>query len=320
MPPADFHGLTARSAAMRDLFGQIRRIAGAGGAVLLKGESGVGKELVARAIHAESPRRDGPFVAINCAGIPSGLLESELFGHVEGAFTDARRTRAGLFAEAEGGTLLLDEIGEMPVEMQARLLRVLEGGRIRPVGANEERIVDVRVIAATHRDLEAMVADGAFRADLFFRLETFVLRIPPLRERPEDIRPLALRFIAGFAAQTGKTLKGLTPAALARLQCCPFPGNVRELANAMEHAVALCRRPRIDVSDLPERLRGQEAGDGETRPTLPALFDEQALPTLRELDRRYVHYVLARHGGNKLRAAETLGIGRRTLYRYLESD
>ncbi len=306
---------------MRELFGQIRRIANAAGAVLLKGESGSGKERVARAIHAESPRRDGPFVAINCAGIPPDLLESELFGHVEGAFTDARRTHAGLFAEAGGGSLLLDEIGEMPAGMQARLLRALEDGQIRPVGATGERAVDVRVIAATHRDLEAMVADGAFREDLFFRLETFVLDVPPLRARPEDIRPLALRFIAGFAAQSGRPLKGLTPAALARLQCYPFPGNVRELANAMEHAVALCRRPRIDVSDLPDRIRAYEGGArAQPAPPLPALFEEQALPTLRELDRRYVHYVLARHGGNKLRAAETLGIGRRTLYRYLEPD
>lgn len=316
----DFHGIISTSETIRRLFAQLRRIADAGGPVLLLGESGVGKELVARAIHAEGGRRDGPFVALNCAGIPPGLLESELFGHAAGAFTGAQEARAGLFAEATGGSLLLDEIGDMPIEMQAKLLRLLEGGQVRPVGDNQERSFDVRIIAATNRDLEQDIEQGRFRSDLYYRLETFSIRIPPLRERPDDIRPLALHFIRQYAGDRNRDIKGITPAALARLHEYPFPGNVRELANAIEHGVALSRHAKLDVMDLPERIRDHHAGPASTVSPLPALFENDRLPTLKEVEQHYIRHVLARLGGNKQRTAERLGIGRRTLYRYLDPD
>lgn len=303
---------------MRQVFAQCRAIAAVDAPVLLRGESGTGKELVARAIHAESTRCDAPFIAINCAGIPPGLLETELFGHASGAFTGAASARAGLFAAAAGGTLLLDEVGEMPLEMQAKLLRVLDGGQLRRVGETHERDIDVRIISATHRDLAAEITAGRFRVDLYYRLETFTLGIPPLRERPEDIRLLTRHFIRQFATRLGRPVTGMTTAALSRLLVYPFPGNVRELSNVIEQAVALCRRARIDIDDLPERLRDPEPGDSTaTMPPHSALHDPDDLPTLEELDHRYIHYVLARHNGNKQRTAATLGIGRRTLYRYL---
>jgi DNA-binding NtrC family response regulator len=315
----DFHGIIGRSACMRELFGSIRRVAQASGPVLLLGESGAGKELVARAIHAESPRAGGPFVAVNCAGIPSSLLESELFGHATGAFTGAARSRKGLFVEADAGSMLLDEIGEMSGEMQAKLLRILEDGKVRPLGSNHEQAVNVRVIAATHRDLEVEVKRGRFREDLFFRLETFPLAIPPLRERGDDVDLLAARFIALYAARLGCRVEGITPAALARLKSYSFPGNVRELSNAIERAVTFCRGPQIDLGDLPERLQsappaaGSEPGPDHAMPLDPG----EPLPTLENLERRYVRRVLRQVGNNKQRAAEILGIGRRTLYRYL---
>jgi DNA-binding NtrC family response regulator len=315
----DFHGILGRSACMRELCGNIRRVAQASGPVLLLGESGTGKELAARAIHAESPRADGPFVAVNCAGIPRELLENELFGHATGAFTGAARPRTGLFVEADGGSMLLDEVGEMPAEMQGKLLRILEDGKVRPLGSNHEQAVNARVIAATHRDLDAEVRAGRFREDLFFRLETFQLTIPPLRERGDDIDLLAVRFIAWHSARLERPVEGITPHALARLKSYAFPGNVRELSNAIERAVTLCRGPQIDLGDLPERLQSapptaaDSAADGALY-----LNPGEPLPTLEDLERRYVRQVLRRVGNNKRRAAEILGIGRRTLYRYLD--
>lgn len=311
----DFHGMIGRSAPMQALYGQIRQIAHACGSVLICGESGVGKELITRALHAESERAEGPLVPVNCAGIPAELLESELFGHASGAFTGARGARRGLFAEAHGGTLLLDEIAELPPEMQAKLLRVLQDGRVRPLGANLEQRVDVRIVAATNRDLEREVAHRRFRSDLFFRLATFKLRVPPLRQRGEDLRLLATHFTRHFSAQAGRDLDGLSEAALTVLSGYSFPGNVRELANVIERAVTFCPGDRIAALDLPEELHAYHAG-------LPAPrrqgTEPMSLPSLRQMQLRYIHYVLEQAGGNKRRAAEILGIGRRTLYRYLQ--
>jgi len=313
------HGIVGRSAPMRELLGNIQRVARAGGAVLIGGESGVGKELVARAIHAESERRDGPFVAINSAALPRELLESELFGHEAGAFTGAQRARAGLLREAHGGTLLLDEIGDMPLEMQAKLLRVLEGGGVRPLGASQEHAVDVRIIAATNRDLEAEVRAGGFRADLFYRLETFALRVPPLRERGDDRELLAAHFLRRHSEALGQPCRGFSRDALAALRAYGFPGNVRELANAVERAATFCRGSEIVPEDLPERIRAMTTA-AQSGIGLELIDGSEPLPHLQELQRRYVAHVLGRVGGNKRRAAEILGIGRRTLYRYLGHD
>lgn len=314
---SDFHGLIGASPAMLALFDAIRRIARAPGPVLITGESGTGKELVARALHAESERCNGPFVAINCAGIPTELLESELFGHAPGAFTGATGARKGLFAEAHGGSLLLDEIGEMPPPMQAKLLRLLQDGRVRPVGANREEAADVRVLAATNRDLAPMIDDGSFREDLFYRLETFHITIPPLRERGEDVERLALAFLRRSAAALDRDIGGISPEALRALRRYDFPGNVRELASIVERAVAFCRGAEIGESDLPDRVL---AGPVAPQPADGLWGDEQAMPTLAQVEDRYIRHVLDRVDGNKRQAARVLGIGRRTLYRRLGVD
>jgi DNA-binding NtrC family response regulator len=315
----DFQGMIGRSPPMRQLFEQIRHIARAQGPVLVLGESGVGKELVARALHRQSERNEGPFIAMNCAGIPVELLESELFGHSAGAFTGASKTRKGLFAEAEGGTLLLDEVGEMPPQMQSKLLRILQDGSLRPVGENHERSIDVRIVAATNRDLEAEVEAGRFRADLFYRLETFSLEVPPLRERGDDIDLLAAHFLSQCSAQAGVPVESISIEALERLRAYSFPGNVRELSNAIERAVVFCRHGSLELGDLPTRIRTLESDLAAPASThAKPLFDPQRPPPLRTVEKRYVEHMLKHAGNNKQKAARLLGIGRRTLYRYLE--
>ncbi len=317
-----FHGIVGRSEPVHKLVDNIRQIARASGPVLIMGESGTGKELVARAIHKESDRADAPFIAVNCAGIPPDLLESELFGHAAGAFTGAHKARKGLFAEAEGGTLLLDEIGEMPLGMQAKLLRILQDGMIRPVGANREVELNVRIVTATNRTLEDDVRDQRFREDLYYRLETFLLRIPPLRERGDDIELLAAHFINRYSARLQKNLDGITPAALDRIRYYSYPGNVRELSNIIERAVTFCQNNMLDIENLPDRLRAGSGIKQSLDELSPAgsLLEGDELPTLEELDNRYIQYVLQRLDGNKRRAAELLGIGRRTLYRRLDGS
>ncbi len=324
-----FHGMQGHSPAMLQMFDLIRRIAAADGSVLITGESGTGKELVARALHAESDRAQGPFVALNCAGIPEALLESELLGHVAGAFSGAKGARRGLFTEAHGGTLFLDEIAEMPVAMQSKLLRLLQDGRVRPVGANEEIETDVRIVAATHQDLQAHMADGRFREDLYYRLETFRIEIPPLRERGDDIEYLALQFLRQQALARDQPERRLSPEALRALVRYPFPGNVRELASLIERAATLATGEVIETRDLPERvfaIGGEDAGvatggAGAGVLALAGVGDDTQWPTLEERERDYIRRVLEHVDGNKQRAARILGIGRKTLYRKLgESD
>lgn len=319
MADKGFHGMHGKSPVMLRLFDLIRRIARSDGSVLITGESGTGKELVARALHEESPRAGGPFVAINCAGIPETLLESELLGHAAGAFSGARGARKGLFLEADRGTLFLDEIGEMPASMQTKLLRLLQDGQVRPVGANEEVSTDVRIVAATHRDIVDLMADGSFREDLFFRLETFRIEVPPLRARGEDVVQLLDFFLRRHALTTGSRPRRLAPDALRRLLGYRFPGNVRELAGLVERAATLARGDTLGMEDLPERVRADPSGEFEAGADPGGGGrHESEWATLGELEERYIRQVLAFTGGNKQRAARILGIGRKTLYRKLE--
>lgn len=313
-----FHGLMGNSGPMRRLFGGIRQVGRSEAALLIEGESGVGKELVARAIHAESPRAAGPFIAVNCAGVPGELLESEFFGHRAGAFTGARHARRGLFVAADGGTLLLDEIGEMPMLLQAKLLRTLQEGRIKPVGADREQAVDVRILASTHRDLAAMVHSGDFREDLFYRLEALHLRVPPLRDRADDIERLAHHFMHAAAQRQGKPSLKMDACTCQVLREYSFPGNVRELANALERAVTFCDGDRVLPSDLPSRMHTPETGSNALHQAVSTGTDVERMPTLEQVQRRYARQVLERVGGNKRQAARILGINRRTLYRWLE--
>jgi two-component system response regulator HydG len=293
----------------------LATVAATDATVVLLGESGAGKEVVAREVHDLSRRAKGPFVAENVAAIPGTLLESALFGHVRGAFTGAATHRDGLFRRAHGGTLLLDEIGELPLELQPKLLRVLEEGRVRPVGSDVEVPIDVRLLVATHRDLEAKVRDGSFRADLYYRLAVIDLHVPALRERGGDVLLLAQRFLEEFATALDRPIRGLHTDAAARLLAYSWPGNVRELRNAMERAVVLARGPWILPTDLPARLHEVIPPELPTR-----LPDAEAdLCTLADVERRHALRVLQALQGNKAQAARVLGIGRKTLYRKLES-
>ncbi len=303
--------IVGRSEAMLQVFKTAARVASTDATVLIEGESGTGKELVARAIHASSPRAAGPFVAVDCGAIAEGVLESELFGHARGAFTGAQTSRRGLFEEANKGTLFLDEIGDVGPNLQARLLRALQEGTIRRVGTNEPIAVDVRAVAATNRDLEQAVKDGAFRADLYYRLDVVTIRIPPLRERREDIPLLAEHFAQKHGRPEGATLSAEAGELLVAYE---WPGNVRELENVVARALALNPSGVILPEDLPDTVR--RGGHSAPLPGLGAgsLADR---PTLADLERRYAIQVLQETGGNKTRAAEVLGIDRKTLYRLI---
>ena len=310
-PITDF-GMVGRSPAMRRVFDLIDRIGDSDATVLITGESGTGKELVAKALHKQS-RRGGPFVAINCAAMPAQLLESELFGHVKGAFTDAKRARDGLFVEAHGGTLFLDEIGEMDMAMQPKLLRALQERKARPVGAGQEKEFDTRIVAATNRDLEDDVEDGRFREDLYYRVNVVGIQLPPLRARGHDVLRLGQVFVEQFAENTGRNVTGISQPAAERLLEYDWPGNVRELENCMERAVTLARFEELTVEDLPERIRKYQSSR-----VIIDTQDPDEMPSLETLERRYVHRVLKVVGGNKTQAAKVLGVDRRTLYRKLE--
>lgn len=307
-----FDRLIGASAAHRATLAAIASVCETRATVLLSGESGVGKEEVARAIHFNSPRKRKPFIPVNCAAIPEALLESELFGHVKGAFTGAVSARAGRFEAAQGGTIFLDEIGDMPASAQVRLLRVLQERRFEPVGGDRPREADVRVLAATHRDLRREVEAGRFREDLFYRLNVFPIHLPPLRDRIEDIDLLARHFLARFGEEMGKRVTGFTPAALAALQGHRWPGNVRELQNYVERAMILARSVQIDLADLPPELvapvRREVAGDGPW----PVTHDLDA--ELERLERGYIMEALRRAGGVQAQAARDLGIAERSLW------
>jgi two-component system response regulator HydG len=291
----------------------VARVAHTDVSVLVEGETGTGKELVARAIHAASPRASGPFVAINCAAVPANLLESELFGHARGAFTDAKVARDGLFVQASGGTLFLDEIGEMPLEMQAKLLRALQERTVRPIGSNDEVSFDARIVAATHRDLESECNAKRFREDLYYRINVVKIGMPPLRERGNDILLLATHFLKQMCERGKREDIHLSPAVATLLLNYDWPGNVRELENCIERAVALARFSELSVDDLPEKVRCYSP----KRFVLSADTEEEIL-SLDELERRYILRALKILGGNRSRAATLLGLDRRTLYRRLE--
>jgi len=288
------------------VFTSVARVAPLRVSVLIEGETGTGKELVARAIHETSTRAASPYVTVNCVSLPEGLLESELFGHVKGAFTGAHSDRKGLFAEAHGGTILLDEIGDMPLAVQAKLLRALESGEVRAVGATQPRHVDVRVLAATHRDLAKAVEDGAFRRDLYYRLNAVTIRLPALRERREDLPLLMDYFLRRHAQAAGRVVSGFAASARSLMERYVWPGNVRELSHVIERAVALAKGPHIEAEDLPPLLRIEPRGP-----------EAAASRTLEDVERAHILAILRSVGGSRVKAAGILGIDRKTLYRKL---
>jgi DNA-binding NtrC family response regulator len=305
-----FEGIKGVSPAMQGIFEVIRRIAPTSISVLIEGPSGTGKELLARAIHNNSLRRDRPFKPVNCAGLTETLLESELFGHVKGAFTGANTDRKGLFEIADKGTLFLDEIGDMPLAMQAKLLRVLEDGIVTPVGSNKATVVDVRVISATNHNLTELIERNTFRQDLYFRIRGVNLVVPALRDRPEDIPILAEHFLREAVEDTGSKVTGITEAAMNILVGYEWPGNIRQLKNSIRTMVVMCDRPKIDVPDLPPEIspRRQLPGASASPASLAGV-------SLNELEKKAIADTLARTQGNREKAAKILGIGERTLYR-----
>ncbi len=302
-------GIIAASEKMKSVIDLARRVAKVDSTVLISGESGAGKERLARLIHDESARSSGPFVAVNCAALSESLLESELFGHVRGAFTGATTDRAGLFEAANGGTLLLDEVGEVAPAMQAKLLRALQEREVRRVGENRSRRIDVRIVAATNRDLMAEVNEGRFRKDLYYRLRVVELPLAPLRHRKEDVLPLSRVLLANAAERMGRSVTGLTPQAADQLLRWQWPGNVRELENAMERAVVLSSGDRIGVEDLPEEIRS----------AMPGGFNPGQVRTLEEVEKEYILAALAANNGHQGHTAKQLGIGTATLYRKLKA-
>lgn len=304
-----FENLIGSSLPFRKVIEQVTEVCETRATVMLSGESGTGKEVVARAIHFNSPRRKRPFVAVNCAAIPEALLESELFGHVKGAFTGALANRIGRFGAADGGTLFLDEIGDMPVAIQAKLLRAIQERSFEPVGGNQSQTVDVRIIAATHRDLRQAVTAGQFREDLFYRVNVFPIQLPALRERSEDIAILAGHFLGVLAESVGKRVTGFTPGALSAMANYSWPGNIRELQNCVERAVIVARSPIIDVPDLPRDLFEATTRLRE-RDTLPSDLDAE----LRRIEKRFILEALRRTNGKQVQAAQLLGVADRSLW------
>jgi DNA-binding NtrC family response regulator len=305
----DAEGLIGRSAAVLEMVDLVKRVAETDASVLICGPSGSGKELVARLLQRHSRRRSGPFVSVNCAAMPESLLESELFGHAKGAFTDAHEARDGLFVRARGGTFFLDEIGDMPLALQPKLLRALQERSVRPVGARHEIPIDVRIVAATNKDLEALVKANRFRADLYFRLDVVRVEVPPLRARGADPLLLARYFLDRSSEKLDGRARTISMAAAERLLAYEWPGNVRELQNCIERAVALGRRDAICLEDLPDRVRNAQPGD--------AAEEASTLLTLRQLEMEHVARVLKSVSGNKTLAARVLGIDRGTLHRKL---
>jgi DNA-binding NtrC family response regulator len=316
----DFRGLIGDSAPLREVVRVIRRAAPTDATVLVTGESGTGKELVARALHDESRRRAGAFVALNCSALPGELVERELFGHVRGAFTGADRDAEGLFEAADGGTLFLDEVGDLAPAAQAKLLRALEERQVTRLGSTKPISVDVRVVAATNRPLEAMAASGAFRDDLLYRLRVIPLHIPPLRERRDDVMPLALHFLAHFAGRYGRAVRGFNDGARRRLVAYDWPGNVRELRNATERAVVMAEGDEIEASDLPAQLAESRAPVGPVDAALADLpFAEARDRALDEWERRFLSAALERHGGNVSATARALDLHRQSLQKRLRA-
>ena len=308
-----FSTLIGESPTMMRLFDELRRVADSDASVLIIGESGTGKELVARALHDQSRRRSKPFIAVNCAALPEPLLESELFGHKRGAFTDAVSDKRGLLVQASGGTLFLDELGEFPLTLQPKLLRVLESRTVRPVGGEAEIPFDVRLIAATNRDLETAVEEKRFREDLYFRVNVIQIKLPPLRSRGTDILLLAQHYLEEFAKSSGKQIVGFSEPAAKKLLDYPWPGNVRELRNAIERAVVLTRFDHIAVDDLPDRIRDYRVTHLELGGENPS-----ELVPMEEIERRYIQHVLKATQGNRTQTAQILGFDRKTLYRKLK--
>ncbi len=310
-----FEGVIGNSRQMREVIEKLKRIAPTNAMVLIHGETGTGKELVAQAIHQNSPRKNKPFVALNCAALSEHILESELFGHVKGAFTDAVSDRVGKFEYAHGGTLFLDEVGDMPLPTQIKLLRVLENGEITRVGSNQPIKVNVRILSATNRNLEEQIEAGTFRRDLYHRLKVVTVRLPPLRERAEDIPALIDFFLKQFCRQHSKQIRGVSPTARRRLLTFSWPGNVRQLRNVIESMVVVDYDGVLDMDDLPEELTG---GPVASEPPASASLAALVGKPLEEIERLFIAETLRACGGNREEAARTLGIGERTLYRKIK--
>ena len=313
--PARFHGMWTRDARMKATFRIIEKVAGEDVTVLIRGETGTGKELVAQALHALSPRKDGPFRALNCAALPGNLLESELFGHAKGAFTGAVKDTPGHVQLAHGGTLFLDEVAELPLELQAKLLRVLETHAVVPVGGRDPIAVDVRIVSATHRALRAEVEAGRFRADLMFRLRVIPVRLPPLRERPADVLLIAEKVIEELRARGRRQVLRVAPAAAAALERYAWPGNVRELRNVLAYAFAIGEGPVLELGDLPPEVAATGPGEAEVLVAAPP----PALDPDDDAEARRIREALARTGGNRDRAARLLGWSRVTLWRRMRA-
>nr|MDQ3037490.1 sigma-54 dependent transcriptional regulator [Myxococcota bacterium] len=319
---ADPRAVIVASPAMREVYALVRRVAGASIPILIQGETGTGKEVIARAIHAESPRRQRPLRSINCGAIPATLIESVLFGHEKGAFTGAERASPGIFEQADGGTVMLDEVGELSLAAQAALLRVLETKRVARVGAVHEIDVDVRVVAATHRDLEAMIESGGFRRDLLYRLNAMTMRVPPLRERPEEIDALADAFLVEGSKASGAAVRSIDPRARALLQSYAWPGNVRELRNVIERAVLVCGGEAIQPEDLGERIvRAPSAPSSIVPPAVVGSLDDDSdfKDRVRQYETELILDALKRASGNQTQAAKMLRMPLRTLVHKMSS-